>query len=280
MDHTEFNWQTSDGLQLYAGEWRPAAEACAVVALVHGLGEHCGRYRHVAQALNEAGYALLSFDLRGHGRSEGPRGHTPSLTALLDDIGLLLQQAEARFPGRPCFLYGHSLGGLLVLNYVLRRRPALRGAIVTGPPLRTPLEEQGFKVTLARLMNRLLPGLTMPSGLPVAALSRDAAVVQAYVSDPLVHDRVSTRLAVELLSAGRWALAHAAEFPPVPLLIMHGGADRICLPDGSSEFAARVPGECTLKIWEGLYHEVHNEPEQREVLAFLIAWLNGHLGGK
>jgi len=278
MAGNEFNWRTGDGLELYGREWPVAAEPRAVVALVHGLGEHCGRYGHVARALNDAGYALMAFDLRGHGRSAGPRGHTPSLAALMDDIELLLQQAGERFPGRPCFLYGHSLGGLLVLNYALRRRPALAGAIVTGPALRTPMEGQGFKVTLARLMSRLLPGLTMASGLPVEALSRDPAVVQAYVSDPLVHDRATARLAVELFSAARWALEHADEFPPVPLLIMHGGADRICLPEGSCDFAARVPGECTLKVWEGLYHEVHNEPEQHEVLRFMIEWLNGHTG--
>ena len=278
MAHTEFNWKSRDGYILYAQEWQPEGQVRAVVCLVHGLGEHSGRYGHVAQALNGAGYALLSFDLRGHGRSEGPRGHTPSVESWMEDIAQLLEQAAERFPGRPRFLYGHSLGGLLVLNYVLRRRPALAGVIATGPALRSPLEGQTLKVAMARLLGRLAPTLTMASGLPVEALSHDSRVVQAYVSDPLVHDRATARLAVETFSAARWALEHAAEFPRVPLLVMHGGADRICLPEGSRDFAAHVPGERMLKIWEGSYHEIHNEPDQAAVLGFLIDWLNGHVG--
>jgi alpha-beta hydrolase superfamily lysophospholipase len=131
------------------------------------------------------------------------------------------------------------------------------------------------KVALARLMNRLFPAFTQASGLEVDALSHDPEVVRAYRADPLVHDRISARLFLGFFEAGRWALAHANEFP-VPLLLMHGGADRICSPDGSREFAAHVTGDCLLKIWDGLYHEVHNEPQKDEVLGVLIAWLERH----
>lgn len=278
MTHQQWNWKSRDGWLLYAQAWQPEGETRSAVCLVHGLGEHSGRYSHVAAALNRAGYALMAMDLRGHGRSTGRRGHAPSLEVMLDDIDLLLEEAGRRFPGRPRFLYGHSMGGLLVLYYTLLRRPPLAGVIATGSALRTPLAEQKVKVTLARLLSRLLPALTLPSGLDPATISRDPAVVQAYRNDPLVHDRISFRLAGELLRASRWVMEHAAEFP-LPLLLIHGGADRLTLPEGSREFADRAGRNCTLKIWEGLYHEVHNEPEQGEVLADILSWMEKRLRG-
>ena len=133
MQHIEFTQQAPDGIQFYFQGWQPETPPKAVVCLVHGLGEHSGRYAHVAAALNDAGYALLGFDLRGHGKSGGPRGHTPSYETLMDDIGRLLAEAAHRYPGRPQFLYGHSLGGNLVLNYALRRKPGIGGVVATSP---------------------------------------------------------------------------------------------------------------------------------------------------
>ncbi len=276
MTYYQWNWKSRDGWLLYAQGWQPEGEVRSVVCLVHGLGEHSGRYGHVAATLNRAGHALLALDLRGHGRSTGRRGHVPSLGAVLEDIDLLLEEAAGRFPGRPRFLYGHSMGALLVLDYALRRRPALSGVIATAAALRSPLEGQRVKVALARLLSRVFPALTFPSGLDPATISRDLAVVQAYRNDPLVHDRISFRLADELLRTSRWVMEHAAEFP-LPLLLIHGGADRLTLPEGSREFAARAGKGCTLKVWEGLYHEVHNEPEQGEVLADILSWMEERL---
>jgi alpha-beta hydrolase superfamily lysophospholipase len=275
----ETHWTSLDGLRLYGQVWQPSEEAKAVVCLVHGLGEHSGRYQHVGEALARAGFALLAFDLRGHGKSEGQRGHSPSYEALMDDIAVLLQQAESRYPGKPPFLYGHSLGGNLVINFALRRRPAIAGVIATGPALRTAFEPPGWKISLGKLMYRLWPGLAMANELDRQGLSHDAEVVRAYENDPLVHDRVSARLALDILQSGEWALAHAREFP-LPLLLMHGAQDRLTSAAASREFAARAGEKCTLKIWEGFYHEVHNEPEKEEVLDFLVAWLNEHLPQK
>lgn len=275
MAHEELSWPAHDGLDLYAQCWTPDAPR-AVVGLIHGLGEHSGRYAHVAAALNRAGYAVLAFDLRGHGRSAGPRGHTPSYEALLADIDRLIEQVGQRFPGLPAFLYGHSLGGNLVLNHALRRRPALAGVVATSPGLRLAFEPPPIKVALARVMNALLPAFVQPNGLEVAALSRDPQVVHDYTHDSLVHDRISARLFVGFFEAGRWALAHAAEMA-LPLLLVHGDADRICAVEGSREFAAQAPGDCSLQAWAGLYHETHNEPEKEQVLQFAIDWLDAHL---
>jgi acylglycerol lipase len=279
MQHFEFGWQTEDGLRLYAQGWQPQTELKGVICLVHGLGEHSGRYGHLAAFLNQAGHALLAFDLRGHGKSEGPRGHTPSYEALMEDIAHFLEETTERHPDRPRFLYGHSMGGNLVIEYALRRRPQLAGVIATGPLLRAAFEPPAWKLTLAKIMRSLWPTLSLSNGLDRQALSRDPEVVRAYDDDPLVHDRVSARLAMDMFQSGLRSLEHAAEFP-LPLLLMHGGADRITSAQASREFAAQAGEACTLKIWDGFYHEIHNEPEQGEVFEYLWEWLNSDLGNE
>lgn len=275
MKHEELSWHASDGQQFHGLEWRPEGETRAVVCLVHGLGEHAGRYAHVAQALCDAGYALLAFDLRGHGQTPGRRGHAPSWETALDDIARLLDEGAQRFPGLPRFLYGHSLGGTLVLAYALRRKPQVAGVIATGPVLKLPQPVPPAKLALGRFMYRVLPSFQLANGLDRAGLSRDPEVVRRYNEDPLVHDRVSARLAADMLDSGEWDIAHAAEFA-LPLLLMHGTADRITWAEGSRQFAAKLKGDCTFRLWQGLYHEIHNEPEQKEVLGFMIHWLQAH----
>ncbi len=276
MNHTETTWQSADGAALFAQSWEPEAPPKAVVCLVHGLGEHSGRYTHVAQALANAGYALLTFDLRGHGKTPGPRGHVRNETAFLDDIDCLLRQAAARYPGRPLFLYGHSLGGLLVLFYSLRRKPRLNGVIATSPALLTPLGEQKAKVALSKALGSLLPGMTIATGLDAHQISRDPEVVRAYRADPLVHGKASFAFGASLIRMIDYTRGHAAGFP-LPLLLVHGSADEITYAQGSQEFAAQVTTPVTLKIWPGLKHETHNEPEQAQTIAYLIEWLDGHL---
>lgn len=274
MKHSEFKFKTFDGMQLFAQSWKPDdVQSRAVICLVHGLGEHSGRYTYVADQLTQAGYTLLSFDLRGHGQSHGPRGHTPSYEALLQDISSLLKVANKQFPQQPFFLYGHSLGGNLVLNYVLRRQLHLKGVIATGPWLRLAFEPPRFKIILAQITNYIWPSFSQKSGLDTKALSRDPEVVYACENDPLVHDHISARMFISGHKAGRWALEHASELT-IPLLLMHGGDDKMAFLEASREFANKITGKCTFKIWDGLYHEIHNEPEKEEVFKFLINWLN------
>jgi acylglycerol lipase len=275
MQISEWNWKSCNDLDLYARAWEPKGEPKASIMLVHGLGEHVGRYDHVAAALTEAGYAMLGFDLCGHGKSGGPRGHTTSYDALMDDIAAFSNQVDERYPGLPKFLYGHSLGGNLVLNYALRRKPDLRGVIATGPWLKLAFAPPASQVTLGRLMNGIAPGFTQHSKLNTHGLSHDQAVVSAYDNDPLVHDKISAQLFVEMYETGNWALEHAAEFP-LPLLLMHGSADPITSAKASQEFAEKAGDKVTLKIWDGLYHEIHNEPEKAEVFKVMLDWLAKH----
>lgn len=274
MSHTTFDLTSRDGVH-YTQLWTPANEPRAIVCLVHGFGEHTGRYAHVAAHLNRARYALLGFDLRGHGKSHGQRGHTPSFDHLMDDITLLLGESEKRFPGKPLFLYGHSMGGNLVLNYGLRRKPRLAGVIATSPWLKLVTAPPGLLVGLGRVMNRVMPTYSQASNLDARGLSRDAGVVSAYQNDPLVHGKISARLSINMIDGGVWAIEHAGEFS-LPLLIEHGTADPIVSFDASREFASRARGDVTFKAWEGLYHETHNEPEKAEVLDFMLGWLDKH----
>ncbi len=275
MQSFEYAWQSADGISFYGQGWAPEAPK-AVICLVHGLGEHSGRYAHMGSAYAQAGYALLGFDLRGHGKSGGRRGHAPSFEAFMQDIDRLLEEAGNRYPGLPRFIYGHSLGGILALNYALRRKPDVNGVITSAAGLRTAIEQQKGKVFLARVFGSVIPSVAIPSGLDPNTISRTPEVVQRYVSDPLVHDKFSFGMGKSVMDAIAWAFEHAGEFA-LPLLVMHGTADQLGFASGSQEFASKVKGDCTFKAWEGLSHELHNEPEKEEVFKYVIAWMEAHL---
>lgn len=269
----------NDDVTFYMQGWEPEGKPKAIVCLIHGVGEHSGRYAHVGKALNDAGYALFGFDLRGHGQTGGPRGHFPSLDIVLQDIHQFVAFQKQNNPGLPVFLYGHSLGGLLALSYGIQHPEGIKGMIVTGSALRSVLQEQKMKIMMARVLGTLAPAMTIPSGLEAASISRDPAVVEEYVNDPLVHDKTSLGLGKAALTAIDLCFSHARDFKP-PLLIMHGKADRLTYPSGSEDFA-KLAGETnkdvTLKLWEGLYHEIHNEPEKGEVFKVMIEWMDGRL---
>jgi alpha-beta hydrolase superfamily lysophospholipase len=277
MKHFETEWLTKDGASVFAQGWEPDDQPLANICMIHGLGEHLGRYRHLAQFLTDNRFAYMGIDLRGHGKTPGPRGHIPSFETFMDDIDLLLDQARIRYPGLPIFLYGNSLGGTLVLHYCLRRSPDLRGVIVTSPGLRSALEEQTVKIAFAKIAGTLLPGLSLPTGLDANALSRNPEIARAYLADPLVHDRATLRMAKETLAAIRYIFQHAAEFN-YPLLIMHGTGDRLVYARGSQEFAELAKtADVTLHLWEGAYHELINEPEQDQVFNKILQWLTTQL---
>jgi acylglycerol lipase len=277
MKHFETKWNSRDGLEIFAQGWEPEArEAKAVICLVHGLGEHTSRYAHVAEAFGRDGYAMFGFDLRGHGRSGGTRGHFPSMEAVMQDIDLLFEQARKRYPGLPLLLYGHSLGGILVLHYALKRKPDVKGVISTSPGLRTALENQPVKVMAAKVLGSLIPSVNVPSGLDVNAISRNKQIVDIYKNDPLNHEKVSLGFGKIMLGVTKWTLEHAGEFS-LPLLLMHGKADEITFPSGSMEFAAALKDKCTLFLWDDAFHELHHEPEQAEVFKTMLIWMDARL---
>ena len=268
-----------DDFTFYMQGWEPQSKPKAILCLIHGLGEHSGRYEHVGKALNDAGYALFGFDLRGHGKTGGPRGHIDSLDVALSDIHQFIGFQRTNFPDTPIFLYGHSLGGMLALAYAIQNSDDLQGVISTGAGFRSPLEEQKAKIAIAKILGSLVPALTLPSGLDPATISRDPAVVQKYVNDPLVHNKLSAGLGKTMLTGIDLCFAHAKEIM-CPLLLMHGTDDKLVYASGSEEFAelsSETNKDVTLKLWNGLHHEIHNETEQAEVFKFMIEWLDKHL---
>lgn len=267
-----FQLITPDGITLQGYHNNTTATPNAVITLIHGMGEHAMRYEHVANFFNQHNIAFVSMDHRGHGRSSGKRGHAPNYEALMHDVEMLLQKTYELHPGVPVILYGHSMGGNLVLNYLIRKKPAVKGAIVTAPYLRLAFEPPAWKVKLGKLSAGILPSLSQPTGLDTKAISRDPEVVSRYEKDPLVHDKITSAFFVNVHFAGPYAIEHAQEIE-VPILLMHGTADRLTSVDGSKEFAARAGKNVELKIWEGFYHELHNEPEKTEVLEYEVHWL-------
>ncbi len=271
----DYNIRLKNNLILKGLITSPGEKMRAMILFVHGLGEHIQRYTGWADKLNKEGIGFTGVDLPGHGRSGGRRGNIKSFTVTCEMIDILHQSIKKTFPGVPVLIYGHSLGGGIVLNYLLTRKPAFRGAIVTSPWLKLSFEPDNFKVMMASVLRLILPGLTQPSGLVVDHISHDRKEVEKYAADPLIHDKISVSLFHSTISAADHSLTHAAELK-VPLLLMHGSDDLICSPEGSREFASRAPG-VELKIWEGGYHELHNETFKEEVFDYLIKWINSRL---
>lgn len=276
MKLVEDYWTTTDGVEIYERWWLPAGEPRAVVCLVHGLGEHSGRYEEVAECFTSAGLAIASFDLRGHGQSGGKRGHAASYEGIMGDIDHLLSDAAQRYPNKPRILYGHSLGGNLVLYYGLKRQPKIEGIIATSPAV-APAQDPGGKIVLAKIMKTVIPSFTMTNGLDVTGLSRDPQVAEKYKADPLVHDMISASLGLGLIESGRELRRDAAKFPHIPLLILQGTGDRLVNPSATAEFARSLGNRVTYKEYSGHYHELHNEPQKEEITSTLVDWINERL---
>jgi len=271
----ELTFTGHGGLELYCRCWCCESKPKAVLAIVHGHGEHSGRYGNVADWFVPRGYSVYAFDLRGHGKSQGKRGALNDFGEYREDVRAFLDLVRQAQPV-PIFLLGHSLGGLIVLDYALRNGSELAGVVASGPVL-SPPGISPFLLWLSKVLARVWPSLTLESGLDTSALSRDAAVVDAYVNDPLVHSKGSARMANEMMDAVEWAQAHAAAMP-LPCLIVHGGQDRLCDPQGSQAFFDNLTCAGKERIeYEGYFHEVYNEPGKERVFADVEAWLERHL---
>ena len=271
----EFSWKNEQGLRIYAVDWR-IEQPRAVVGLIHGLGEHCRRYDYVAEFLNEHGFAVVGYDRQGFGRSEGRKGYAPGYRNYLDGVAQLMVQCERRYPATPVFLYGHSMGGQLLLHYLIQRKPAIRGAIVSAPHIAEAFRPNPVIVALGKVMRKLRPTFTLSNQLEVEALSRDPAVVADYLADPFNHDRLSSQTGVDVLERAESLRNYSAGLS-VPVLLIHGSADRITSYADSAAFAERNGPSVTFKGYDGLYHELHHEPERELVLNDLLSWLEERL---
>eukprot|EP01117_Protostelium_nocturnum_P020951 TRINITY_DN979_c0_g1_i1.p1 TRINITY_DN979_c0_g1~~TRINITY_DN979_c0_g1_i1.p1 ORF type:complete len:325 (+),score=94.59 TRINITY_DN979_c0_g1_i1:50-976(+) len=275
-----------DGWKLFCKTFKPETRApVATVTFVHGLGEHCGRYDEIFKRFaSESGLVVNTFDHRGHGKSSGPRGHIPSQKAAFSDITLMARKASVDIPH---FLYGHSMGGGMVLGWGLEQKNLgnpvpVKGYITTAPFLNIPKPPSGFLVAIVKFIAMLFPSFAINNGLDVENLSRDKSEVEKYKNDPLVHPKVSVIQAVTGFKNGDEVLRNAAKFD-APILIMQGDADTCVCPKSPQKFfEACGSSDKTLELYPGWYHELHNEPkEDREkVIKTIQEWIQNHCDHK
>jgi len=242
------------------------------VVLVHGFGEYAGRYESgVVPNLLQAGWAVLTFDLVGHGHSGGKRGHCQGYGQLIGQVSAAYEKAGQLYPGQPRVLYGHSLGGNLVLNAVLRGAVSPSGVVASSPYLRLAFQPPAWKLAVGKILLRLAPSVTLPAGLDPSGISSQPEEVAAYKEDPLIHDRVSPNYSLPVIAAGEWVLEHASDWN-IPLLIAHGGDDPIIDPEGSRILNRRVPGS-KLLVLNGNRHELHHDRGRTAFFQAVSDWL-------
>jgi len=257
---------------LFGQYWKPQTVK-AVIVLVHGMGEHSSRYEQfVIPSLIKKGYAVVAFDQFGHGKTKGKRGHCPNYKALLETIDYAINKAEELFPNKPVYLYGHSLGGNLVINYALTKSNSLKGVIASSPFLRLAFNPPKWKMVIGKLLFKILPSLTLPSELEVEAISRDKDEVKKYCDDELVHDKVSPMFTFPVIDAGKWAIENANKLQS-PMLVLHGTGDRIIDYKGSEEFCKNT-ANAQLILFENGYHELHHDLCKEEFMQTILKWLD------
>lgn len=272
MKHSNLSWKTNDSIDIFAQKWEGADKPKAVICLIHGMGEHSSRYAHWAERFVEKGYAVIAFDQRGHGKSGGNRGHAPSFDVLFDDVTIFLNKAKENFPDNKYILYGHSMGGAVVSNYLIHRQPQITGAVLSSPYFRMAFEAPKLKIQLGRWMEDLLPKLALPTGLNADHISRDKKEVDIYKKDKLVHDKISAKMGMQLIDNGEYAIAHAKEIK-IPTLLIHGTGDQLTSHLASKEFLSNAGSNISAKFYDGLYHEMHHEPERDDVFKDILAFV-------
>ncbi len=276
MKHIEFTFSGFHTLPLFAQGWIPNDSMRGIVGVVHGIGEHSGRYEEFAKFMVKNHFGVIAFDQRGHGKSPGKRGHTPNYDAWMKDISGFLDTIKNRYPKYKYFLYGHSLGGNQVLNFISKENILIHGVIASSPFLRLTNKLPTWKMFLLNLLNQIYPLFTLNIPIRAHDLSIDPSIGASYRNDPLVHRKMSVRLFYCAYKAGISAVIDA-EPQSMPILIMHGSEDNVTLAEASREFASKAGKNCRFKFWQGFRHELHNEVDKQAVYAYVIDWLNSHV---
>ena len=261
-----------DGRKIYTKTWLPDRTPRANIILVHGIGEYCERYQHVAEFLTGNGLAVYGFDHIGHGKSDGKRG-CMSYDDAFSIINSLKNELIEQSPDIPVIVYGHSMGGGVVLSYGTRYPENVKGIIATSPAVGMANPMKPIVVKLLRILKKIAPNVTVSNGLPADGISHDKKVVDKYCSDPLVHDKVSVTLGLDLMDWGEALSAYDGEYP-VPLFVAQGTEDKLVDPVAAEKFAVNLKGNVTYKRFEGGYHELHNEPNKQELFDAMLRWID------
>jgi alpha-beta hydrolase superfamily lysophospholipase len=273
MTHQTAFIKSSDDINVFSQVWKPDQSPDCVICLVHGIGEHSSRYDDWAKRFVSNNIALVAFDKRGHGKSEGKRGVIPSYETLLDDIDILLLQCEKLFPNIPIVLYGHSMGGGEVLSHLNNRSGVYKAVISTSPWLIAQQSPPKFLIPIVGLCKRLFPNLSLKTKLNPDWLSRDSNVGKEYMNDPLVHPMVSFRLFYEAYQRG-YSLLNSKSKLNKPLLLLHGSSDLITSYSASQKFAAKAGELCQFHLFEGAFHELQNDFCKDEAFDLILSWVH------
>lgn len=279
MEYRDGFFKGVRGIQTYYQCWIPEGDLKAALIVVHGLAEHSGRYMNLVNHFVPLGYAVHALDHIGHGKSEGTRVYVDRFEDFTETLKRFVDQVRTWQPDPPLFLVGHSMGGLIGAAYLLEHQADLSGAVLSGPSVKVPDTISSATIFMGKLFSALLPKVGLLA-LEAEGVSRDPAVVEAYVNDPLVYTgKTTARLAAELLKAMQRVSAEAANIT-LPVLILQGGADRLVDPSGAQMLYNAISStDKTLKVYDTLYHEVFNEPEHDQVLADVEDWIKRRIEG-
>jgi acylglycerol lipase len=277
MNHIEGNFKGVRNANIYYQAWLPEGNVKAVLLVVHGLGEHCGRYMNVVNHFVPLGYAVYGFDHIGHGKSEGMREFVECFQDYTNTLTIYYNMVKGWQTGKPVFLLGHSMGGLITSYYLLDHQADFRGAVISAPGIKVSDSISRATITIGKILSVLMPKAGLLA-LDVNGISRDPEVVKAYVNDPLVfHGKTPARLAAELLKAILRVTAQIDKIT-LPFIVVQGSEDKLVHPAGAQMLYDKASSEDkTIKVYEGLYHEVFNEPERARVLKDVEAWLAAHV---
>lgn len=277
MKHTEGTFKSVRDLKIYHQAWLPDGEVKAVLFIVHGVGEYCGRYTNVVNHFVPLGFAVYGLDHIGHGKSGGEREMIVKFEDFTEPLITYRKMVEDLHPGKPVFIYGHSMGALITSFHLLDHQADFTGAVISAPPVTVPANVSPLTVTMGKILSVIAPKMGL-IGLDVTNLSHDKAVVETYINDPLVfHGKMPARLSAEMLRAMMRVTAEAGKIT-LPLFILQGGGDHIVDPSGAKMLYEKASSaDKMLKVYEGLYHEVHNEPERELMFKDLEGWLNAHV---
>ena len=275
LRRAEDYFETARGSSLFFRSWQPSLPE-RVIVLVHGFGEHSGRYEEFASWFCRRGFAVYAHDQQGHGHSPGKRGHVDQFDDFLDDVERLIEVAALEHPNLPRVLIGHSMGGLIVTSLACRRRPSVNFVVASSPALSLAPDISPVKLRMARLLRRIVPRLAMSAGLDASGLSSDANVVRDYLADPLVHGQVTMAMGAGMSDTILRTEGTAGDVE-VPMLLLHGESDRLCRVEGSRAFYAGMPQAeqmgSAIRTYPDMLHEIFNEPDREKIFADLLDWL-------
>lgn len=277
MIHLDGTFAGADSANIYYRSWLPDGEPRAVLVLVHGLAEHCGRYMNVVNHVVPLGYAVYGLDHIGHGKSDGPSVYVDRFSDFVDTLKLFVDMVKGWQPGKPCFMIGHSMGGLISAAYLLEHQADLDGVVLSAPAIKASGAISSTTLTVGRLLSSVAPKMGVAQ-LAADGISQDPAVVEAYVNDPLVFSgKITARLGAEMLKTMPIVLENAGKIT-LPILIVQGTADQLVDPDGAQMlYDAVASQDKTLEVYEGFYHEVFNEPDRNQVLGDVETWLDARI---